>query len=153
MPKQSELCNILGISSPKTYRAHLKYLVDSEYLKEKEDRYILPEAEDIYFLIPLDTLRYLNDNCKEHIIKLYIYLGQKYKTAAYYQEECIFTLEDLGNHIGKSVKNNSRAYEALNNALTFLYNSGLIDYCSYYDGSMQKKKLLAFNFEYTRNEK
>lgn len=42
---------------------------------DKEDRYILPRKEDFYFLIPLKTLQYLNDNCKEHVIKIYVYLG------------------------------------------------------------------------------
>jgi hypothetical protein len=32
LPKQAVLCNKLGISSPKTLRAHMKYLVDNGYL-------------------------------------------------------------------------------------------------------------------------
>lgn len=42
---------------------------------DKDIVYRLPEIEDIYFLIPLDTLKYLNNNCKEHVIKIYVYLG------------------------------------------------------------------------------
>jgi hypothetical protein len=45
-----------------------------------------------------------------------------------------FTLEELGNHIGIKVKNNSRGYEIINNALELLSNSGLIDYVSFFDG-------------------
>ena len=47
-----------------------------------------------------------------------------------------FTLEELGNHIGIKVKINSRGYEIINNALELLYNSGLINYCTYFDGIM-----------------
>jgi hypothetical protein len=58
-----------------------------------------------------------------------------------------FTSEELGDHIGIKVKNNSRGYEIINNALNLLYNSGLIDYCSYFNGKSQKKKLTGFSFD------
>jgi hypothetical protein len=45
-----------------------------------------------------------------------------------------FTLEELGNHIGLKIKNNSRGYEIINNALELLCNSGLVDYVSFFDG-------------------
>lgn len=59
-----------------------------------------------------------------------------------------FTSEELGDHIGIKVKNNSKGYQIVNNALELLYNSELIDYVSYFDGVMQKKKLTKFSFEY-----
>ena len=151
LPKQTDICSVLGIKSPKTYRNHLAYLIEKEYIVEEQDRYILPETENIYFLIPLPTLQYLNDNCKDHIIKIYVYLGQRYKYALSQGKMYEFTLEELGAHTGIKVKNNSRGYEILNNALELLYNSGLIDYVSFFDGQMQKKKLTQFSFEYTKN--
>ena len=152
MPKQNKMCEILGIKSTKTLRSHIQYLVEQGYVEEQSDRYVLPEKESIYFLIPLETLKYLNDNCKEHVIKIYIYLGQRYKWAidAGFQYE--FTSEELGAHIGIAIKNNSRGYEIINNALDLLYNSGLIDFVSYFDGQMQKKKLTKFSFEYIKNK-
>jgi hypothetical protein len=57
-------------------------------------------------------------------------------------------LEELGDHIGLKVKNNSRGYEVLHNALNLLYNSGLIDYVNYFDGQMSKKKLTKFSYEF-----
>ena len=152
LPTQSKICEVIGLKSTKTYRTHLKYLIDNGYIEEKEDRFILPEKENIYFLIPLNTLKYLNDNCKEHIIKIYVYLGQKYKQALYSGKLYEFTTEELGNHIGIKVKNNSRGYEIINNALTLLYNSGLIDYVSFFDGQMQKKKLTQFSYEFKIKE-
>lgn len=142
------MCETLGIKSPKTLRNHLNYLIEQGYVQDRQDKYILPEMENIYFLIPLKTLKYLNDNCKEHVIKIYVYLGQRYKWALDKGIAYEFTLEELGNHIGIKVKNNSRGYEIINNALELLSNSGLIDYVSFFDGQMQKKKLTKFSYEY-----
>lgn len=152
LPNQSQICKIIGMSSPKTYRAHLNYLIEKGYIVDSGDKYVLPETEDIYFLIPLSTLQYLNDNCKDHVIKIYVYLGQRYKYAIKEGHSYEFTLEELGTHTGLKVKNNSRGYEILNNALELLHNSGLIDYISYFDGQMQKKKLTMFSLEYIKKD-
>ena len=148
MPKQNIMCEVLGIKSPKTLRTHLNYLIEQGYVQDTEDKYVLPELEDIYFLIPLKTIQYLKDNCKDHVFKIYIYLGQRYKWALDNGILYEFTLEELGNHIGLKIKNNSRGYEIINNALELLCNSGLVDYVSFFDGQMQKKKLTKFSFEY-----
>lgn len=148
LPKQIDICEVLGIKSPKTYRTHLLYLIEQGYIIEEEDKYILPRVEDIYFLIPLKTLQYLNDNCREHIIKIYIYLGQKYKFSLVKGSQYEFTLEEIGEHIGLKIKNNSRAYSVINNALDLLVNSGLIDYISFFDGQVQKKRLTEFSFDF-----
>lgn len=148
LPKQIDICEILGIKSPKTYRTHLLYLIEQGYIIEEEDKYVLPRVEDIYFLIPLKTLQYLNDNCREHIIKIYIYLGQKYKFGLVKGSQYEFTLEEIGEHIGLKIKNNSRAYSVINNALDLLVNSGLIDYISFFDGQVQKKRLTKFSFDF-----
>lgn len=148
MLKQSEMCKMLGINSPKTLRSHLSYLIEQGYVVKDGDDYVLPEMENIYFLIPLQTLNYLRDNCKEHVIKIYVYLGQRYKQALYNGKPYEFTLEELGNHIGLKIKNSSRGYEMINNVLDLLCNSELIDYVSYFDGVSQKKKLTKFSFEY-----
>lgn len=42
LPTQIKICNAIGIKSPKTLRAHLKYLIDQKLVEEQEDRYILP---------------------------------------------------------------------------------------------------------------
>lgn len=148
MPKQNVMCEQLGIKTTKTFRNHLDYLISRGYIIEEDKRYVLPEMEDIYFYIPLKTLRYLNNNCREHVIKIYVYLGQRFKWAMSRGVNYEFTSEELGDHIGIKVKNNSKGYSIVNNALELLYNSELIDYVSYFDGMMQKKKLTRFSFEY-----
>ena len=129
MPTQTILCKKLGIKSPKTLREHLKYLVDQHYIVPGEDKdvaYYLPEMENIYFLIPETTLKYLNNNCKEHVIKIYIYLGQRYKMALNMGKQYEFTLEEIGTHLGIGLKNHTKQYEVVNNALELLFNSGLL---------------------------
>ena len=37
-----------------------------------------------------------------------------------------FTLDELGENVGLKVKNNSRGYEVVNNALTLLVNNGML---------------------------
>ena len=146
MPIQKEICNKLGMKSPKTYRAHLNYLIDKGYVIDKKDRYIIPRVENIYFMIPLETLQYLNDNCHEHIIKIYVYLGQRYQYASSQGFQYEFSSEELGAHTGINVSNNSRGYEIINNALLLLQNSRLIKYVQYYDGTIKKKKLISYTF-------
>lgn len=152
LPKQNAICEAIGVKSPKTLRTHLNYLIEKGYLIDEGNEYILPWAEEIYLLIPLKTLKYINDNCRDHIIKIYVYLGQRYKWSLDRGYAYEFTLEELGDHIGLKVKNNSRGYEIINNALDLLVNSELVDYVSFFDGQMQKKKLTKFSLEYkTKN--
>lgn len=150
MPTQMNLCQQLGIKSPKTYRAHLQYLIDRGYILDEGDYYLLPNIENIFLLIPLNTLNYLKDNCRDHVIKIYIYLGQRYKYAQSQNKQYSFTLGELGEHVGLKVKSNSRSYEIINNALDLLYNSGLIKYVTHYENNMPIKKITEFNFEHKR---
>lgn len=79
MPTQAIICNILGIKSPKTYRTHLNYLIEARYIVDNKIEYYLSNQEEIFFLIPLEALKFLNDYLKEQVIKIYIYLGQRWK--------------------------------------------------------------------------
>ena len=153
MPTQKKMCEVLGIGSPKTLKKQMAYLIEKGYLipgtgDNKDIAYYLPELEDVYFLIPLETLQYLNDNCKEHVIKIYIYLGQRYKMALGEGRQYEFSLKEIAQHIGIKIENYSRGYEVVNNALDLLVNSELIDYVSYFDGGTSHKKLTKFNLEF-----
>ena len=159
MPTQSKLCERLRIKSPKTLRQHLQHLIDQGYIvpggnteEDKHIAYYLPEMEDHYQLIPQETLAYLNSNCREHVIKIYIYLTQRYQMALDKGIQYEFSLEEIGQHIGISVKNHVNQYAVINYALELLYNSGLIRYVSFFDGQSQKKKLLSCSNFYTRPE-
>lgn len=148
MPTQAEMCRKLEIKSAKTYRTKLKELIELGYIIDEQDRYALPDMEEIYFMIPIDTLNFIVDNYKTHVLKLYIYLGQRYKYALSQGRSYEFTLSELGEHIGVNVKDNSRGYEIINNALDALANDRLIEFKNIFDKKFNMKKKLLTNFSF-----
>ena len=146
LPTQTKLCEMLGIKSPKTYRAHLLYLIEQGYVEEREGLYYLPNVEEIYFMIPLDTLKFLNDTLKEQVIKVYIYLGQRYK----YKTDYVFTIEEIATHIGIALGNHKRNYDIINNCLLCLKNNGLINYVEFYEEDKPRKRLIGFSFTHKK---
>lgn len=148
---QAEICDKLEIKSPKTLRTHLNYLIETGYVKMDGKDFILPNCEDIYMLIPLETLRYLNYNCKDHVMKVYIYLGQRYKYAKALNRNYLFTLTEIGEHLGLGIKHHGSVYNHINYALEILENSGLIKYQKYYDGTTIRLELLEWNVDYKKH--
>lgn len=144
LPIQKKICEIIGIKSRTTLNTHLKYLIERKFVIEEKDYYYLPNQEEIYFMIPLPTLQFLNDTLKEQVVKIYLYLGQRWK---YKQNDYIFTSEEIGLHIGIKINHNTRNYEIINNALICLRNNGLIDYIEFYDNDKPRKRLTKFSLE------
>lgn len=95
-------------------------------------------------MIPLDTLKFLNDTLKEQVIKIYIYLGQRFK----YKQDYVFTIEEIAQHIGIALGNNKRNYDIINNCLVCLRNNGLITYAEFYENEKPRKRLVNFSFNY-----
>lgn len=143
LPKQSELCQKLRIKSPKTYRAHLAYLIEKGYVIEEEERYILSRKENIYLMVPLETLHFLVDVVQEHVVKIYTYLGQRFK----YKPGYVFTIEEIADHIGITLGNHQRNYDMINNSLICLSKLGLINYVEFSDGKTIRKRLVGFSLE------
>lgn len=153
IPKQGDAIKELGMKSPKTYREHLNYLIEQNYIQKKDNGdLVFTKKEDMFFMIPLETLRYLKSNCRAHVYKIYVYLGQRYKYALSKGKQYEFSMEELGEHCGIRVKNNSEGYRTVKYALELLANSGLINYVSFFNGSVQKKKLIGFSLEYHKIE-
>lgn len=145
LPKQTDICGAIGIKSPKTLRVHLNYLLDTGYLEDCGDEYHLPNKEEIYFLIPLETTKFLHDCLTEKVVKVYIYLAQRWK---YKGNQYTFTVEDIAEHIGINLSGHSRNYEIINNALICLMNNGLIDFVEYYENKKPIKRLINFSLYY-----
>ena len=122
LPTQSAICKKLGIGDARTYKSHLKCLLETGYIIEEEDRYVLPNKEDMYLLIPLATVQFMQDTLREPVIKTYIYLGQKWKQKHGYE----FSYEEIAQHIGIKLAGNARGYQYIQNVLTALQNNGLI---------------------------
>ena len=138
MPSQAKICEKISVKSPKTYRAHLKYLIETGYVIEEDDAYILPDMEDIYLLLPLDTLHFILDTVTESVIKVYIYLGQRYK----YKHDYVFTQEEIAQHLGVRLEGKPETRRQIKNALIALQNHGLIQYETFYDGKSHRYRLL-----------
>lgn len=148
LPTQAKICEAIGIKSPKTLRVHLGYLSEVGLIIEEKDKYILPDQEDIYFLIPLNTLQYLTDNCKEHVIKIYIYLGQRWKWAQQRGTPYRFTYREIGEHIGINKIREDLMNRQIKNALLLLINSEMIDFEEGYENKVPYKELTKFSFDF-----
>ena len=153
LPTQKKMCEMLHIKSVKTYRAHLNYLISKGYIEQKESGdYVLPNCEDIYLKIPLETVEYLTYNCREHVIKIYIYLMQRWKYAKQEGKFYKFTLKEIGEHIGLKVSNHTEGYKILNYALELLVNSELVEYEDVYEGKVPYKMLTGCYVTYKRGK-
>lgn len=122
LPAQYMICSKLGIKDARTYKSHLKYLIDTQYVVDCGDRYILPNQENVYLLLPLETLRFICDTLTPFVIKIYIYLGQRWKFKKNYD----FTYAELAEHVGIKLVGNARGYEQITNVLLVLEKLGLI---------------------------
>lgn len=125
---QNEICEILrdygAQMSLATYKRHLNYLIEQGYIIEEKDYYVLPNKEQVYLLLPLETLKFIQDTLKTPVIKTYIYLGQRWK----YKQGYLFTKKELAEHTGVKLNNHSNPYIKINNYLDVLKNNGLIDF-------------------------
>lgn len=149
IPSQAEAAKKIRIASAKTWRKHLQDLIDSGYIIEKEDYYVLPQVEDVFFLIPLNTLKFMVDTLKDDVIKVYIYLGQRYKYAQSENRLYSFTQKEIRVALGKSDTESNR--EFIKHALNCLINNGLIRVSAYHEGKVPRLRLVAFNYEYIEN--
>lgn len=148
LPTQPQICEAIGIRSPKTLKRHLQSLIDYGFIIDEGKYYVLPNKEDMFLFLPLSTVQFLSDALTENVIKVYIYLGQRYKYAFDRGVLYSFTLKELGEHTGINVEGNSRGYTVLNNALTCLQNNGFISVADYYEDKSPRKRLTSFSFYY-----
>lgn len=142
LPRKKDICNKIGVKSVKTLNAHMDYLIENGYITDDQENgvYVLPNIEDFYALIPLETIQFLSDTLQENVIKVYIYLGQRYKFKTNYE----FTLEELAANIGIKLNHVSRNYVMMNNILTCLQILGLIDFEVINVSNVETKKRLTF---------
>lgn len=139
LPKQTEICEIIGIKSRTTYNTHLNYLIEKGYIEEeKKGIYTLLNPESMYFEIPQDTLNYLNDTASEQVIKAFICLGQMWSFSQNKKELYTFTKKELCERIGMPMKggNANVNYDKINNILCCLIKCGFIDVEVYHDDKM-----------------
>lgn len=58
LPLKKDICEKIGVKSVKTLNSHMNYLIDNGYVIDDVDNnmYILPNIENFYTLIPLETI-------------------------------------------------------------------------------------------------
>lgn len=144
MPTQAKILEKIGLKSPKTLRAHLQYLIDTGYVEDKGDKYVLPNIEDIYLLLPLETIQFITDTIKESVIKVYIYLGQRWK----YKPGYVFTQEEIAQHLGMKLAGNPRGRQMIHNALDLLAAVELISFENFFDGKSPRYRLTNWSHQY-----
>jgi hypothetical protein len=105
------------IEEGKTTLADNKTLVDCYYLNDD----FIP-----FKLIPKDTLRFLLNTATDNVIKVYVYLLNKYEWKQAEGEQYKFTLKELAEAIGYKESQNSR--NMIKDILKSLKNNGLIDF-------------------------
>lgn len=150
---QNEICEILrdygAQMSLATYKRHLNYLIEQGYIIEEKDYYVLPNKEQVYLLLPLETLKFIQDTLKTPVIKTYIYLGQRWK----YKQGYLFTKKELAEHTGVKLNNHSNPYIKINNYLDVLKNNGLIDFEPVTVQDIHYLKLMKWSTDYYKQAK
>jgi len=147
---QKNLCAAIHIKSTKTLKKYLNILIDTGYLRDEGPYYVLENKENIFFKIPLDTLRFIQNTIQEDVIKIYIYLGQRYQYGKENQFKYSFTIKEIAEHLGLSVTSeNSRNF--VKDGLDALMNNGLIRFVVFYEDRTPRLRLVDFSYEYKTN--
>lgn len=89
------------------------------------------------------------DTATENVIKTYIYLYQRFKWKG---ENYVFTLEEIGKHLGYDITNRPRYYEMFRNIMSCLENNGLVQYENFYDGKTPRKRLKNVSLKVLKTE-
>lgn len=149
---QKEICEAIKDNqgktiTTKTYRAHLKYLIICGYVIDVLDRYVLPPKESIYCLLPMDTVSFMQKALSVASLKVYIYLGQRWR----FKQGYLFTRQEIAEHIGLNAKHRSDVYEYINACLNALYGVGLIDFELVYVRDIPYLRLTKWTTEYIKN--
>lgn len=147
-PSQTKIAEILNYKSRQTVASHMKYLETNGYLKKEDKRYIIINPENYFFQIPLETIQYLINTVKEFVIKIYIYLGTRYRQ----KEDYNFTVKELAFQLGinySKANNRNRIFDAID----ILAKIGLIKTQAEYLGQKPYFILTEFNLEIPNRKK
>lgn len=108
VPTQDELAKIIHVSSRPTVRTKFNYLKDHGYVidNKKEKIYELPHIEKSFFRLPTSLIQWIINNLSEQVIKVYIYLGQRF---SYKGTKYTFTIRELCQHLGLEYTHNANS--------------------------------------------
>lgn len=150
--KQADMAKELGDMKLRSFKRHFQALQTAELVQKGTVKdlngkevvcYYLPENKNEKFmLIPITTLDFLITVSRVNVIKIYLYLLDKYEWKHRSKDTYVFTKKELIQAIGLN-PNYSPAYTEINYILTCLKNNDLIDYEEfYYNGNVPNIRLV-----------
>lgn len=125
--------------SRSTYNNYINTLKKEGYLEDKGEYWVLPKVEEMYFTMELDLLQHFIYSIKEEVLKVYIYLGQRYN---YKPGDYIFTIKEICEHLGLGYERN---HKAISSHIDLLQNLGLITIAHFYEGNKPMMRLKGFS--------
>ena len=125
--------------SRSTYNNYINTLKKEGYLEDKGEYWVLPKVEEMYFTMELDLLQHFIYSIKEEVLKVYIYLGQRYN---YKPGDYVFTIKEICEHLGLGYERN---HKAISSHIDLLQNLGLITIAYFYEGNKPMMRLKGFS--------
>ena len=125
--------------SRSTYNNYINTLKKEGYLEDKGEYWVLPKVEEMYFTMELDLLQHFIYSIKEEVLKVYIYLGQRYN---YKPGDYVFTIKEICEHLGLGYERN---HKAISSHIDLLQNLGLITIAHFYEGNKPMMRLKGFS--------
>lgn len=148
---KKQWANTLGMNL-RTFNRKFKELLDSGKITEQGDYYIIPrDISKYYYMMPVETMKFLCDTANDDVIKVYSYLGRLYENG---KGEGYFTKKHLIEVVLGAKGKNKREWEKINNILDCLKNNGLIvyeeQYEKYKNNTICKCKIVVVNKRHKR---
>jgi len=132
-----ELQDIIGCKSASTITNKLNYLMENNLFKfdEKASRYIFPyDPNEKYKIISSELLKELVVVYKPMVLKIFIYLLDKYEWKKEANSQYIFTLTELSAAMGYAASS-GRQDANIRIILEHLRRTGMINYEEFYEKS------------------
>lgn len=132
-----ELQDIIGCKSASTITNKLNYLMENNLFKldEKAGRYIFPyNPDEKYKIISSELLKELVVVYKPMVLKIFIYLLDKYEWKKESNSQYVFTLTELSAAMGYAASS-GRQDANIRIILEHLRRTGMINYEEFYEKS------------------
>ena len=139
----SKLCHFVGLSRQKTSQK-FNNLIEKGLIQEdpnpKMKRYILNELDTtVASLVPLETLRKINNALSQHAISLFVYLMNRY--IANGEKQFVATMSQMKDFIGVATRTTSNN-NTVTDILEILKLIGLVEWRYQWDENDKKTSIV-----------
>lgn len=139
LPSRKDIASILKCKSKTTIDNHFNYLKEKGYIDDCGAYYRINIPEKMYFKMPLSLVKFFISTMKPHVLKIYIYLGQR---NSYKPNQYIFTVKELCEHLGLSYNYQSTV---ISDSLLILEKLELIKTTTFRNNKMPQRRLIGFS--------